>query len=133
MHDPNEMSGRGIQAVWPASVAHLLPAAMFSSNKAWGAMTQLAKRAINVKGTDLTFAVGVSTSGPAFFQVGIRSNSFSEVVSETTAFRPWEHFSDPVKAVIDPILQLLQGGIFDSTESLARNADTLFGIVGATH
>jgi RHS repeat-associated protein len=133
MNNPNEMSGRGIQAVWPSSIAHLLPAAMFSGNKAWGAMSQLAKRAINVKGTDLSFALGVSTSGSAFFQVGVRSNSFSELVSETTEFKSWDSFADPVKSTIDPILQLLCGGMFDSTQSLVDNADSLLSIVGTTH
>lgn len=44
MTNPNELSGRGVSGTIPFSIIHLLPGALFSGNKAWGAMTQLAKR-----------------------------------------------------------------------------------------
>jgi len=133
LHNPNELSGRGIGAIWPASVSHLFPGALFAGNKAWGAMSQLAKRSNNAKFSDLAFATGVSTSGPAFFQVGVRSNSFSEIVSQTTEFKPWTSFTDPIKGVIDPILQVVRGGMFSTTDSLENSADTLFNLVQTTY
>ncbi len=79
-NDANEWSGFALGANWPVSILHLLPAASFRGNKMWGAMTQLAKREHNVRSSDLTMQIGVSTAGPVALRVSQRSNSFSTSV-----------------------------------------------------
>jgi hypothetical protein len=82
--NPNEWSGFALNANWPMNILPLLPAAAFSGNKMWGAMTQLAKRERNIRRTDLTVQIGVSTGGPVAAKVAWRSNSFSTGVGWAT-------------------------------------------------
>lgn len=79
-NNPNEWSGFSLGANWPVSILHLLPASTFGRNKMWGAMTQLAKRDRNVRSSDLTLQIGVSTAGPVALRVSQRANSFSSSV-----------------------------------------------------
>lgn len=77
LKSPDEWSGTGYTATWPASASFLLARAMGRTNPMWGALSQLAKREHNVKWSDFVVQIGVSTSGPAALKFGIRSNSFS--------------------------------------------------------
>lgn len=123
MSDPNQMSGAAVQAVLPLSVLHLLPGALFSSNKAWGAMTQLAKRARNIRLSDAIAAVGVSTSGPSFFQVGFRNNSFSALVSYTSSYQRLSQVVSSLRDLVQPIVDKAQNVLFDESDALSNNAD----------
>jgi RHS repeat-associated protein len=77
MNSINDWSGTGMTASWPLSIIHLLPRAMFSKNKMWGALTQLAKTEHNIKNSHWTVQFQFSSSGPAAFKIGPRSNSFT--------------------------------------------------------
>jgi RHS repeat-associated protein len=123
MSDPQEMSGAGVQAVWPGSVLHLLPGGFFKANKAWGAMTQLAKRSKNAKLTDTAFALGVSTSGPSFFQVGLRNNSFSSLYSRTGQYYRVNEVSELLGSAVKDITDKASSVLSYGLDSLVENAD----------
>ena len=130
MSNPQDMSGAGVQAVWPASVLHLLPGVLSSANKAWGAMTQLAKRSKNVKMTDAAYALGVSTSGPSFFQVGMRSNSFSSMCSRTGQFHRINDVSESLSATVRDLADKISGIMFTDLDTLVANSDRFFDVLG---
>lgn len=79
MNSAREMQGWGLTATWPASVTGRILKAMIPSKKLkmWGAITTLAKKTKNPKWKHMVVQFGLSTSGPGFFKVGLRSNSFT--------------------------------------------------------
>ena len=129
MSNPQDMSGAGVQAVWPASILHLLPGTLFSSNKAWGAMTQLAKRSKNVNVSDAAFALGVSTSGPSFFQVGLRSNSFSSVYSQASQYYRVSDVSMSLATAVRNVTDKVSPILYNSLDFLVENADRFVDIL----
>jgi RHS repeat-associated protein len=123
LNNPGELSGRGVAAAWPLSVIHLLPGTLFSGNKAWGMLTQLAKRTKGGSGAIAQF--GVSTSGPSYFQVGVRNNSFTSTVSDTGDFIPVDQAPDAVKQLFEPVAASVSGvlPLGKSVEALTNGAD----------
>ena len=77
MNSINEWSGTGMTATWPLSVIHLLPKAMFSKSKMWGALSQLAKKEHNIRNSNFAVQFQFSSSGPAAWKLAFRSNSFT--------------------------------------------------------
>jgi len=108
-HNPKDWSGLSLSANWPVSILHLLPRAMFSDNRMWGAMTQLANRSHNAKATDITVSVGVSTSGPVALKLAWRSNSFSSAAGYT---------SDPIEIPIGEFYQTAKNILNDFGNAL---------------
>jgi RHS repeat-associated protein len=108
MNSHTEMEGTGFTASYPGSILYLLPASVFSTNKAWGALSQLAKNQKNRIGT--SFSVGISTSGPVSLTVGLRQNNFGFNWSETGEYVPL--------ALAPPGVFATASGIVNSTGSL---------------
>jgi hypothetical protein len=77
MNSIDEWSGGSVCATWPLSIIHLLPKAMFSKWKMWGALTQLAKQEHNLRTNDMVLQADISNSGPAAIKIGMSSNTFS--------------------------------------------------------
>ena len=87
MHDPSELSGRGTSAVEPLALWALQSDVGLGGGrgKAWSLLMHLAKRVKNRLGYSAT--VGVSASGPAYFQIA-RGTFFSSTVTEDGPFVP---------------------------------------------
>jgi RHS repeat-associated protein len=133
MNDPSEMSGAAATAIVPASIALLLPNALFSENKAWGAMTQLAKRNANISYTDVAFSVGLSSSGPSFATVGLRSNAFSSVFSYTGQYHPAEPVVQELRDTVGPLFDVMEAGMFDSADNIRSNAQSIVSAMRASN
>lgn len=90
------------------SIVNLMPESLFSGNKAWGLLTQLAKRARGRSGWTVSF--GFSTSGPSIFQIGLRSNDFAALATFSDEFVPVDDLDDLAREVFD--------GLVEATKSL---------------
>ncbi|MCP4657328.1 MAG: RHS repeat protein, partial [bacterium] len=97
MDSPRELTGRGSTATWPMSIIHLMPGALFSRNKAWGLLSQLAKRAKGRSGWTASF--GFSTTGPSMFQIGLRSNDFAALATFSGEFVPYDGLDEAARRV----------------------------------
>ena len=92
-------------------------------------MTQLAKRSKNVSITDAAFAVGVSSSGPSFFQIGLRSNSFSSLYSNAGQFHRLNDVASSIANVVKPIINSAQSVLVDNTDALDNNPDQFYSVL----
>ncbi|MCP3936056.1 MAG: RHS repeat protein [Actinomycetia bacterium] len=102
MDSPRELTGRGSTATWPISVLRLMPASLFNGNKAWGLLSQLAKRVKGGSGSTVSF--GFSTSGPSMFQIGMRSNDFAALATYSGEFVPYDELPDVAREVFDDLV-----------------------------
>jgi hypothetical protein len=87
----------------------------------------LAKNDINGRGNILI--VGLSTTGPSYFTVGLKSNTFSFTWSETNPFTPVSQIHPTAAAVINPVLNTIGSVLIslgNSVNSLVTNADKFF-------
>ncbi len=127
--DPQELAGRAVMAAWPLSVIHLLPRSLVRGNKAWGMLSQLAKNAKSRHGYSVT--LGLSTSGPAYFQVGPRSNYFASLVGFTDDFHDIGTIPEPVRSALPFYLDFasLLVPIARAPEAAAQNAQRFFDSV----
>ncbi|GEM_PF-2856558 len=80
----DEWAGTSLTATWPYSIVHLIPSALGNRYKSFAAIRQLAKRDHNIRNSDWVFQVSLSTSGPAAFKVGPRSNVFAAQAGVST-------------------------------------------------
>ena len=92
-------------------------------------MTQLAKRSKNAKLTDTAFALGVSTSGPSFFQVGLRNNSFSSLYSRTGQYHRVSEVSDSLGSAVKSITDKASSVVSYGLDSLVENADQFLDVL----
>lgn len=129
MTDPQKMSGAAATATFPAAVIHLLPASIVNYNKAWGAMTQLAKRATNARLRDLSLSAGISSSGPSYATFALRSNTLSTMFSYSGEYYCADPYIQDLRDIFGSILGAVENGIMSTPESLESNADTILSAV----
>jgi len=130
MSDPQQMSGASLSAVYPMSILHLIQGAMFTPNKAWGALAELAKHVKNTGVSDMTAAFGFSSSGPTFAQFGLRSNAFGTFGYYGSKFYPlsgsgFENMINDVSGALQNVFSVIQNGAFASSSAMASNADSI--------
>lgn len=82
-----QLSGRGNSASFPIQTLHLLPKA-WAPPKAWGLLTRLARMNNNPRFAHASLLFGLSGSGPASFQLALRSNSFTSSASWVGEYVP---------------------------------------------
>ena len=132
MHNPSELSGRGTSAVEPLALWALQFDVGLGGGrgKAWSLLAHLAKRAKNRIGLSAT--VGVSASGPAYFQVG-KGTFFSSTVTDDGPFVPISEVPEDMReyaVALKDMASSLANKVHD-TGSLIRNADPfLLDILG---
>ncbi len=125
MNDPSEMSGSAVTATIPSSIARLLGGALFSENKAWGAMTQLAKRNLNSRNSDLAFSAGLSSSGPTYATVGLRSNSFTTLFSYSGEYQPADSVIDEIREAGGALFSAVEAGMLNTSENIRSSSDSI--------
>ncbi|MDQ3907492.1 MAG: DUF6531 domain-containing protein, partial [Acidobacteriota bacterium] len=133
MNSPSEMSGFAATATVPGSALRLLPGSLFSENKAWGALTQLAKRNLHTGFTDLTYSVGISSSGPSYATLGIRSNSFNSLVSYTGEYHPADSVMQEIRSTAGALFSVVEGGMLSSSDSIGANAGAITSALVASN
>ena len=119
-----DWSGTGMTATWPLSTIHLLPKALFSQNKMWGLMTQLAKREHNVRLRDAVIQTQISTSGPAAWKLGVRSNSFMSTGGYTSSPIDLSSVGESLGNLLGPLYPKIL-----ALQSVVNNPDKIFDLV----
>ena len=125
MKHPSELSGRGTGASQPLALWRLQGNVMFGNgqNSAWTLLMHLAKRSKNSIGW--SGAVGVSTSGPAYFQVG-KGIVFSSTITENGPFAPIDQVPGNLKEYASAIANMASRllAVANDPASLIKNADS---------
>jgi RHS repeat-associated protein len=125
MNHPSELSGRGVGASQPLALWRLQGGLLFGAgeNKAWSLLMHLAKRSNNSIGW--SGLVGVSNSGPAYFQVG-KGISFSSTVTENGAFVPLSEVPENVRDYASALAGIASSlaNVAHDPVSLSQNADS---------
>jgi hypothetical protein len=84
---PSDLQGFGFSAVWPARFFRTVLGILGGSNEAFGTLTAIANRNVHIRNSDWAATVGYSPSGASYFEIGLRSNAFSSLVSYAGKYR----------------------------------------------
>jgi hypothetical protein len=79
------------------------------------------------------FGVGLSSSGPSFATLGLRSNAFSTVFSYTGTYSPADAIVQELRGTVGPIFDAIEAGVFDSAESINSNAQSIISAMTASN
>jgi RHS repeat-associated protein len=132
MSAPNDMAGASVTAIWPSSILHLIGAAGFSGNKAWGVLSQFAKNVHNVQFSHWAVGLGVSSSGSPFASFAFRNNTFGTFAFDNSDYFPVSGsgiqglFND-MRSRLGTVFSLVEGGAFSSSDAMSQSADQILG------
>jgi hypothetical protein len=89
-NDVQKLAGNGVAATWPVKALPLLRSwfnpQFFSEVANFATYLTAAGNRAGVLSTSITF--GVSTSGPAYMQIGLRSTALSTLITRNGDYRP---------------------------------------------
>jgi RHS repeat-associated protein len=131
MSSVHQLEGMGTAASWPLNAVSLLPTSRYSGNKAWGALTQLAKKNLAGRGWVVQFGESAGLYSPSYFSVGFRSNYFASTVTWTGRYEPLDYMklSNSFRDVASEVTGYL-GSFSMSLDDFTEAAELSLGLGG---
>ena len=132
MTNPQQFRGGGAVAAWPIGFLGLTSKALADKGKAWSLVMHLAKSQKRRKG--FSALIGISSSGPSFFQFGPYYASLTSAATWNTRFVPLDSVIErypQLEGVESLIAQVRSLG--DTSTQIADNGDKFADILAAAN